>query len=132
MPSKDQYIKAIGRRKTSVARVRIWPSGSGFLVNDKKLEEYFPVMDHFQKASAPLRELKMLSKFKVSIMVSGGGINGQAEAISHGLSRALIKHDPKLKEQLKPFGFLTRDSRMKERKKPGLKRARKAPQFSKR
>lgn len=132
MPSKDKYIQAVGRRKTSTAQVRIWPDSTGFVVNDQKLEEYFPVLAHSQAAVSPLKELKMLSKFKVSVLVKGGGIAGQADAVKHGIARALIKYDPELKERLKAFGFLTRDSRRKERKKPGLKKARKAPQWQKR
>ncbi len=132
MPSKDKYIQAVGRRKTSTAQVRIWPDGTGFIVNDQKLEEYFPVLAHAQAAVAPLKELKMLSKFKISVLVKGGGIAGQADAVKHGIARVLVKYDPELKERLKAFGFLTRDSRRKERKKPGLKKARKAPQWQKR
>jgi len=129
---KEEYWEGIGRRKTATARVRLWPKGKGFLVNEKPLKEYFPISNLVQTATAPLEELKLSSKFKVTAKTSGGGIGGQAEAVRHGLARALAKFDPKLQKTMREQGFLTRDSRMKERKKPGLKRARKAPQWQKR
>jgi len=130
---KDEYIEAIGRRKTARARVRIWQSKKpSFFVNDKDIKDYFPLPSYVQKAIAPLQEMDLFSKFKVSILARGGGLSAQSEAICHGLGRALIKFDPELREKIKKLGFLTRDSRMKERKKPGLKRARKAPQWQKR
>lgn len=129
----DKYFEAVGRRKTSIARVRIWDDGRGsILINNKKHTEYFPTEELATTANAPLRKLKMLEKFRVSVVVTGGGPTGQAEAIRHGLARALVKHDPELRTRLKKFGFLKRDPRKKERKKYGLKKARRAPQWSKR
>lgn len=134
MAEKEQkYWEAVGRRKTSSARVRIYVEGAkNVLINDKKIDDYFPLPALSQKALAPLKEARLLSKFKVTVKVRGGGINGQASAVQHGLARALVKFDPELKLKMKEMGFLTRDPRMKERKKPGLKRARKAPQWQKR
>lgn len=128
-----EYIRAVGRRKTSSARVRIYPSGKGeIIVNDKKLSEYFPYKLHSDKVIAPLKETSLEEKFDVSAKVEGGGVNSQAESVRHGVARALVAHDETLKPVLKAAGFLTRDPRAKERKKPGLKRARRAPQWSKR
>jgi small subunit ribosomal protein S9 len=130
---KAKYWEAVGRRKTSSARVRLYTEGTkNVLINDKKIDDYFPLPSLGQKAVAPLKEAKLLSKFKVTVRVRGGGISSQASAVQHGLARALVKFDPELKEKMKERGFLTRDPRMKERKKPGLKRARKAPQWQKR
>lgn len=130
---KAKYWEGVGRRKTAVARVRIVTRGKKeFLVNEKKLEDYFSVDLLDKKATAPLDILNLLDKFKVSVRANGGGIDAQAEAIRHGLSRALVKFNPNFRKKLKKAGFLTRDPRMKERKKFGLKKARKAPQWSKR
>ncbi len=130
---KDRYIEAIGKRKTARARVRLWQDKKpSFLVNGKDIKDYFPLPSFVQRAVAPLKALDLLSKFKISILASGGGLSAQAEAISHGLGRALVKLNPELRDKIKALGFLTRDSREKERKKPGLKRARKAPQWQKR
>lgn len=129
----DRYFEAVGRRKTSIARVRLFTRGEKiFLVNDKNLKEYFPVFELQQIVVASLRKMKSLEKFRVSIKVKGGGIRAQAEAIRHATARALVKFNPNFKKRLKKAGYLTRDSRMKERKKFGLKKARRAPQWQKR
>ena len=133
------YIEAIGRRKTSVARVRYFAkaglsagkAGGGITVNDKKLDEYFPTAELRGIAESPMKKAK-IEKYKITAKLSGGGIHSQAEALRHGISRALIESVSELRGELKPLGFLTRDPRMKERRKFGLKKARKAPQWSKR
>ncbi|MEX0877936.1 MAG: 30S ribosomal protein S9 [Candidatus Spechtbacterales bacterium] len=123
----------MGRRKSSVARVRIWDNGSGkFTINGEDHTKYLPTEDLITAANGPLRKLKMLEKFEVSVIVNGGGSRGQAEAIRHGLARAVVKYDAEMRLRLKKSGFLKRDPREKERKKYGLKKARKAPQWSKR
>jgi len=130
---KERYIEAVGRRKTAVARVRIFPEGEkDFIVNEKKLNDYFPYFAHQKIVLAPLELTNCLSSFKIQVKVKGGGIHSQAEAIRHGLARALISFNPDFFKRLKKAGYLTRDPRMKERKKFGLKRARKAPQWQKR
>lgn len=122
-----------GRRKTSVARVRIIPGGEGdIIVNKKPLEEYFDRSDHVQAAKRPIEHVEKIGEYAIRINVKGGGNTGQAGAISHGLARALVKADETLKPSLKKAGFLTRDSRMVERKKYGQKGARARFQFSKR
>lgn len=127
------YFEAIGRRKTAVARVRLWAKGSKeFLVNNKSYQEYFPSFELQQTVLVSLEKMKCLEKFKVSVKVRGGGLAAQAEAIRHGITRALVKFNPDFRKRLKKAGFLTRDPRMRERKKFGLKRARRAPQWSKR
>ncbi|MCX6731617.1 MAG: 30S ribosomal protein S9 [Candidatus Parcubacteria bacterium] len=129
----SKYFEAKGRRKTSTARVRFFSGGdSSFLVNDKKLEVYFPTKELQSIAEEPLKKIKIEKKFKISAKIKGGGIHSQAEALRHGISRALIKFNSEFRKNLKTEGFLTRDSRMKERRKFGLKKARKAPQWSKR
>lgn len=132
-PKKSRFFEAVGRRKTAAAQVRLYlGSGKEFLVNDKPLNEYFSSLESQQIAVSPLEKADCIDKFTASVKVSGGGLNAQAEAIRHGVSRALTKFNPELHKKLKKAGFLTRDSRMRERKKPGLKRARRAPQWSKR
>ena len=127
----DRYIEAVGRRKTSVARVRITPSSKNtFVINDKELEIYFPVQEMQIIAKGPLEETS--DKFKISAHIIGGGIHSQSEALRHGISRALIIHNIELRKKLKKAGYLKRDPRSKERRKFGLKKARKAPQWSKR
>ena len=122
-----------GRRKTSVARVRIIPGGSGVEINGKTMKEYFGGREILSRiVEQPLVLTETLDKFKVMVNVDGGGQTGQAGAIRHGLSRALLKSDEELKGALREAGFLTRDSRMVERKKYGKKKARRSPQFSKR
>ena len=126
-----EYFEGIGRRKTSVARVRL-VSGKekSFLVNEKPLEGYFSLKELQKTALAPFDLVE--KTFNVSAKVSGGGINSQAEAIRHGVARALVLIDPELRKRLKNAGYLKRDPRMKERKKFGLLKARRAPQWSKR
>lgn len=121
-----------GRRKTSVARVRLLPGNGAFLINGKDIEEYFGFETLKELAKSPLQLVEKLGDFDVKVNVKGGGFTGQAGAIRHGVARALLEFDEELKPVLKRAGYLTRDSRKKERKKPGLKKARKASQFSKR
>ncbi|HPS47871.1 MAG TPA: 30S ribosomal protein S9 [Flexilinea sp.] len=128
-----RYYEGIGRRKESVARVRI-SSGSGdFVVNDKQIAEYFNRLGDVESILAPFTAINQdQSGFDVSVHVNGGGVTGQTEAVRLGLARALVKMDDTLKPSLSHAGLLTRDPRIKERKKPGLKRARKAPTYTKR
>ncbi len=127
-----EYTKAIGRRKTSVAQVRLYNKGKGVIViNGKKASEYFPG-EGLGLIVQPLKVTGHLRDFNFSVLVSGGGKQGQIIAVRLGISRALLKLDPETKEALKVNGFLTRDPRQVERKKPGLRKARKAPQWSKR
>ncbi len=126
----DDYIWGTGRRKTSVARVRIKPGKGQFVINKKNAEEYFPGED--MQIRMPMEVTKTAGKFDVFVTLNGGGVRGQVGAVIHGLSRALAKSDESLIEELKNYGMLTRDSRMVERKKYGRKGARKSFQFSKR
>jgi len=121
-----------GRRKTSVARVRLVPGSGKVIINDRKVDEYLTVPNQRTIAFQPLAETQNVDKFDVFVSVDGGGVSGQAGAISHGIARALLKASPDLKGVLRKKGFLTRDSRMKERKKYGQPGARKRFQFSKR
>lgn len=131
-PKGDRYYEAVGRRKTSIARVRLFTKGQGIIVNDKDYKEYFPT-DLLQKmAEASLKKMKSLDRFKITAKVSGGGLKSQAEAIRHGVARVLVIFNLDFKKRLRRAGYLTRDPRMKERKKYGLKRARKSPRWSKR
>jgi len=128
-----KYFEAIGRRKTAIARVRFFPQGEKlFLVNEKPYQNYFPTLELQQIAEASLSKMNCLDKFRISAIVRGGGLVSQAEALRHGISRALILFNPDFRKRLKRAGYLTRDPRMRERKKFGLKRARRAPQWSKR
>lgn len=130
---QDRYFEAIGRRKTSIARVRISTKGDKvMIVNDKPLEKYFPTKELQEIAASALNKMKCADKFNTTVKVGGGGIHGQAEAIRHGVSRVLVLFNQDFKKRLKRAGFLTRDPRMRERKKFGLKRARRAPQWQKR
>ncbi|MEK7544937.1 MAG: 30S ribosomal protein S9 [Patescibacteria group bacterium] len=130
---EKNYIYANGKRKTSVARVRLHLNGSGNItINEKTIEEYIPVVERVGAAKTALRLTGHLKTFDISVHVEGGGPNSQAEAIRHGIAKALLEFDPALRITLKRAGLLTRDPRMKERKKYGLHRARRAPQFSKR
>lgn len=130
---KEKYIEAVGRRKTSTARVRITESAkTNITINDKSDAEYFPVEKLRLVVRDPLSTSKVAQKFKITATVNGGGISSQAEAIRHGISRALVEYSHDLRKNLKQAGFLKRDPRMKERRKFGLKKARKAPQWSKR
>ena len=122
-----------GRRKKAIARVRLIPSGSGeIVINGRTLEEYFPQGTTQYIVKQPLVEVKAEGKYDVHVSVVGGGFTGQAGAIRLGISRALLEAEPETRPTLKKAGFLTRDPRVKERKKYGLKKARRAPQFSKR
>lgn len=130
---KERYIESVGRRKTSVARVRIFPGGGKeILVNEKPLASYFPTIELQGTILSPLKLLDLLDQFRVSIRVKGGGVNSQAGAVRHGIAKALVSFNAELRSGLKKAGFLTRDPRMRERKKFGLKRARRAPQWRKR
>jgi len=130
---KKRYIEAIGRRKTAVARVRITEAGKAkFTVNDKDSDSYFQTDELRAITRDALSKSKLPVKFSVSALVKGGGIHAQAEALRHGITRALVEYDEELRAKLKKLGFLKRDPRMKERKKFGLKKARKSPQWSKR
>lgn len=127
-----EYYQAVGRRKTAVAQVRLYSQGEGnIVVNGVKLNDYLDE-DRVTIAKQPLKATSHLKDMDVSIVTKGSGLNGQAEAIRHGITWALIKYDKELKLTLKAKGWLTRDDRKKERKKPGLKKARRAPQWSKR
>ncbi len=127
------YYEGVGRRKTSMARVRLFPGGTGSVViNDKPLEEYFSRAVDVAQLLAPLEAVGMRDTFNVTVHVQGGGVTGQAGAVQMGIARALLKANPDLRPILRAGEFLTRDARMKERKKPGLKRARKAPTYTKR
>lgn len=131
-PKKD-YIYAVGRRKRSIARVRLFKKGNGeILINEKPFDQYFTTYEFKNIVTKPLEVLDQRDKVNISVKVHGGGIRGQAESVRHGISRALIQIDESWRKTLKPLGFLKRDPRKKERKKPGLKRARRAPQWAKR
>lgn len=125
------YHEGIGRRKTSVARVRISAGKSEITINEKTLKDYFSTSELQSIIQEPFKKTKT-ENFKITIKVNGGGIHSQAEAARHGISRALVKINPENRKILKPEGMLTRDQRMKERRKFGLKKARKSPQWSKR
>lgn len=130
--SGDARFLATGKRKSSVARVILTPGNGGFEVNRRKLEEYFPRIYLQSVARQPLVQSGYEGNVDVRVRVHGGGISGQAAAVRHGIARALCDVDPKLRQELKRRGMLTRDARVKERRKAGLKKARKRPQFSKR
>jgi small subunit ribosomal protein S9 len=126
------YFYGTGRRKHSVARVRLYPGSGKVTVNDRDIDDYFGLETLKLIVRQPLELTQTTAKFDVVVRVAGGGVTGQAGAIRHGISRALLVYDAELRPALKKAGFLTRDPRMKERKKYGLKAARRAPQFSKR
>ena len=127
------YYEGLGRRKTSTARVRLHPYGSGqFLVNGKPYQEYFGREADWIAVTEPLQATQTEGHFDVTVLVKGGGITGQSGAIRMGIARALLEVNPEYRPVLRQGGMLTRDSRMKERKKPGLRRARKATQYTKR
>jgi small subunit ribosomal protein S9 len=128
----SRFYHGTGRRKTAVARVRIIPGTGSIVVNEKPMEEYFTRDADRSTVFGPLRATNVVSQFDVMVKVEGGGVAGQAGAVSHGIARALQSANPDLHLTLRQGGFLTRDPRAKERKKPGLKRARKAPQYTKR
>ena len=128
-----KYYQGTGRRKNAIARVRIYEKGKGgIIINNKNLEEFFKFFEYKQQAISPLELTDKKDKLDVMVKVSGGGQRGQAEAIRHGIARALVDMDQELKPALRKQGYMTRDPRAKERKKPGLKRARRAPQWRKR
>jgi small subunit ribosomal protein S9 len=129
----SQYYEGIGRRKGASARVRIFPGGTGnLIINDKDGREYLPREGDVEILLEPLSKLGQEGSYDISVHVDGGGISGQRDAIQLGIARALLEVDPQLRPQLRAGGYLTRDARVKERKKPGLKRARKAPTYTKR
>lgn len=129
----NRYYEGIGRRKRASARVRLFPGGNGNLfINHKAGAEFLPREGDVERLMRPLQEIGALTQFDVSVHVKGGGISGQRDAISLGIARALLKINPEYKSALKNKQLLTRDARVKERKKPGLKRARKAPTYTKR
>lgn len=130
--TKTIQYRGTGRRKTSIARVRLLPGTGKYIVNGQTLDQYFDYEILRKEVQRPLDLTKTAGKYDVVVKVEGGGFTGQAGAVRHGLSRALLQVDPTFRAILKPAGFLTRDPRMKERKKYGLKAARRAPQFSKR
>ena len=131
--SKKPYLYGTGRRKSSVARVHLYANGTGVItINGRDIDDYFGLETLKLLVRQPFTTTDTLGKFDVDVTVSGGGVTGQAGAIRHGISRALIQADETLRPALKAAGLLTRDPRMKERKKYGLKAARRAPQFSKR
>ncbi|MDX1615787.1 MAG: 30S ribosomal protein S9 [Candidatus Promineifilaceae bacterium] len=130
-----QYHEGIGRRKRSSARVRIYLDEEAkgvFVVNDKAVKEYFPRLGDYNTLIGPLHDAELMGKMDVSVLVQGGGITGQTDAVRLGLARALVEYDENLRNVLRANGHLTRDPRVKERKKPGLRRARKAPTYTKR
>lgn len=129
---KQTYFSRTGRRKTAIARVRLLPGGGAIIVNGTPYEELFPRHAHRQTIVKPLMITETLDKYSVMVKVVGGGVSGQSGAISHGIARALVEADESLKNVLRQNKLLTRDSRAKERKKAGLKRARKAKQYTKR
>ena len=131
--SKKKYFYGTGRRKSSVARVRVYENGTGSItINGRSIDEYFGLETLKLIVRQPLVTTDMLGKVDIVVTVSGGGVSGQAGAIRHGISRALVVLNPEFRPALKAAGFMTRDPRMKERKKYGVKAARRAPQFSKR
>ena len=131
--SKKKYFYGTGRRKSSVARVRVYENGTGVItINGRDINDYFGLETLKLVVNQPLVTTAMVGKVDIAVTVAGGGVSGQAGAIRHGISRALILLNPEFRAALKAAGFLTRDPRMKERKKYGLKAARRAPQFSKR
>lgn len=135
---KGQYFYAVGRRKTAVAQVRLYldkdaeSNDNRLIVNGKEMREYFPLASQQNIFSEPLKTSGFEGKCAISVLVKGGGLTGQVDAIKLGISRALVKFDEELRAVLKSEGFLTRDARKVERKKPGLRKARRSPQWSKR
>ncbi len=129
---KQEYFYGTGRRKTAIARVRLVPGGGSIIVNGTPYEEVFTRLEHRRTVAQPLLVTDCAGKYNAVVKVAGGGISGQSGAISHGIARALVRADESLKPLLRQNGLLTRDPRAKERKKAGLKRARKAPQYTKR
>ena len=128
-----QYYEGIGRRKAATARVRIVKGSGSFVINEKTMEEYFPTERDKKTVTEPLNVLDTnQADYDISVLVKGGGVIGQADSVRLGLARAILKMDPEMRSALSRGGFLSRDAREKERKKPGLKGARKAPTYTKR
>jgi len=133
MKLKGRYIGAIGRRKTATAQIRLYQGGNGAMaVNGLKASQYFKEEELFSIINQPLKLTGLTKDFNLTILLSGGGRKSQAEAVRHGIARALLEFNPELRASLKVKGWLERDARKKERKKPGLKKARRAPQWAKR
>jgi len=130
--TKETYVWGTGKRKSAIAQVRLFVGDGGIIVNDKPYEQVFPRLEHRRMVELPFLATDTTGKFHVTVKVNGGGISGQAAAIRHGIARALVKENQLFKPALREHGLLTRDARIKERKKYGLKRARKAPQYTKR
>jgi len=130
--SQESYVWGTGKRKCAIAQARLFPGKGEITVNDKPYQEVFPRTEHRTMVERPLQATNTMGKFRVIVKVNGGGLSGQAGAICHGIARALAKENELFKPMLRQEGLLTRDSRIKERKKYGLKRARKAPQYTKR
>jgi small subunit ribosomal protein S9 len=130
--SDQTYFYGTGKRKTAIAQIRLFPGNGNITINGKTLGNLIPSLVLQSRILAPLRVTGTLDNFNVIVKVKGGGLSGQADAIRHGISRALVRENEAFKPILRYHGFLTRDSRIKERKKYGLKRARKAPQYTKR
>jgi small subunit ribosomal protein S9 len=127
------YDRGVGKRKCAIAQVKLFSGGKGeIIVNGKPYQELFPRLEHRRHIERPFVATETMGKFNVEVKVTGGGVSGQAEAIRHGIARALVKANEQFKPLLRQEGLLTRDARIKERKKYGLKRARKAPQYTKR
>jgi small subunit ribosomal protein S9 len=129
---KQSYFHGTGRRKTAVAQVKLTSGNGAIIIDGKPLEERFPSLEHQRVITQPFLTTESTGKFNAVVKVLGGGVSGQSGAIAHGISRALVRADERFKPILRQNGLLTRDARAKERKKPGLKRARKAPQYTKR
>jgi small subunit ribosomal protein S9 len=129
---KQSYFHGTGRRKTATAQVKLMAGNGAIIIDGKPLEERFPSLEHQRVIIQPFMTTESSGKFNAVIKVAGGGTTGQSAAIAHGISRALVRADERYKPVLRQNGLLTRDARAKERKKPGLKRARKAPQYTKR
>lgn len=130
--SEETYIWGTGKRKCAIAQVRLFAGEGAIQVNDKPYEDVFPRLEHRRAIETPFLATDTVGKFRVTVKVKGGGMTGQAEAIRHGIARALVKGNELFRPMLRKEGLLTRDARIKERKKYGLKRARKAPQYTKR
>ena len=134
MTTQESYYYGTGKRKSAIARVRLYPGGTGaVIVNGKPLEEALPWIDWQKRAMQPFATIAAAAdRFNVVAKIEGGGVSSWADALRHGIARALLLADPNLKKELRKHGYLTRDSRIKESKKYGLKRARRAPQYTKR
>lgn len=130
--SDEKYIWATGKRKCAIAQIRLFPGDGGITINDRPHEEIFPRLEYRRMIEMPFLVTETVGKFRVTVKVKGGGMSGQAGAIRHGIARALVKENDLFRPVLRKEGLLTRDARIKERKKYGLKRARKAQQFTKR